>query len=240
VFKDYGKAGGRTIRELWGFPCHRIRPIPGPNRTVGGYEYLNDSGENTPIPAENILAFRRYNPEHGLLGLSPLQAAFTRLLTERDAQRWIRVFYRQGGSVAGFFSGDQTIPPQEREAIEAKMMRRLSGPENAGRPVILPTGLRFERSALTMSEMQFIEVSKMTKLDVMNCYHIPPVLLGMKEGGGLSDAGATTDLALFYEHCIIPRCELIQSVINEQMLEGGDFGSDLTCEFDLSGVLVLQ
>lgn len=243
VFKDY--MGTTQVRELRCLSPQRVKPIPGPNMGVQAYAYDSGNGRWTIIPGDQILHFRRYDTEHSVVGMSPLSAAMMRLLTQRDQQRWMRNTYKQGGTVAGFFSTEKGMDDDTQKRLREQMMARFGGPEAAGKPVILPLGLKFERQALTMSELQFLETAKLTSADIYNIFHVPPVIMGVKHGGGLSDAGASTDMLLFYENCILPRCLAIESTINEMLLGaldagGGEFGPNLTCRFDLSGVLPLQ
>lgn len=238
LFKDY--MGTRQCRELWCLSPARMRPVPGPRRTIAGYVYDNGDGRDQPIPADQVIHFRRYDPDHGLLGMSPISAAMMRVLTQRDLQRFLRNTFKQGGTVAGFFSTEKSLGDADIKRLSEEMKKRFGGPEAAGRAVILPAGLKFERQALTIAEMAFLDVSKYTSADIYRIFHIPPVIMGMKEGGGLSDAGATTDMLLFYENCIMPRCAAIASTINEMMLADGEFGPNVTMHFDFSGVLPLQ
>ena len=238
LFVDY--MGKSKPQELWTLAGNKVFPIPGPRRTIIGYDYDIGDGTFIRIPPEQIVHFKHYNPDNSIVGLSPLSVASMAFQTERDSARWLRQFYSKGAIVAGHYSAEQTLSDPDIERIKLELKRRNSGPENAWSPVILPRGLKFERQGLTHQEMQFLQTAELTTADIMKIFHIPPVLMGVKSGGGLSDAGASADLVLFWQNCIMPRTARIEAVLNENLLASGAFGVAITCKFDFSNVLALQ
>jgi HK97 family phage portal protein len=238
IYLDY--MGGKAPRELWTLPGNMVRPIPGPRRSIEAYELDLGDGTLVRIPEQQIVHFKHYNPDTGIVGLSPLSVAALAYQTERNAGRWLHSFYSKGAIVAGHYSAEQTLADGDIERLKLEIKRRNQGPENAWQPVILPRGLKFERQGLTHTEMQFLQTSQLTTADVMRIFRIPPVLLGVKSGGGLSDAGASADLVLFWQNCIMPRTAKIEAVLNEKLLAMGRFGMNVTCQFDYSNVLALQ
>ena len=238
LFVDY--MGTSKPQELWPLPGNRVYPIPGPRRTIIGYDYDIGDGTYVRIPYQQMVQFKHYNPDNSILGMSPLSVAAMAFQTERDSARWLRQFYSKGAIVAGHYSAEQTLSDPDIERIKLELKRRNSGPENAWSPVILPRGLKFERQGLTHQEMQFLQTSQLTTADIMKIFRIPPVLLGVKSGGGLSDAGASADLVLFWQNCIMPRTAKMEAVLNENLLSTGIFGTSVSCKFDFSNVLALQ
>ena len=238
LFVDYMRTD--SPKEFWPLPGNRVNPVPGPNRTIAAYDYDIGDGSIIRIPQQQIVHFRHYNPDNSIVGLSPLSVAAMAFATERDAARWLRQFYSKGAIVAGHYSAEQTLSDPDIERIKLELKRRNMGPENAWQPVILPRGLKFERQGLTHQEMQFLQTAELTTADIMRIFRIPPVLLGVKAGGGLSDAGASADLVLFWQNCIMPRTSKMEAVLNEKLLSGGNFGPSVTCKFDFSNVLALQ
>jgi len=233
--------GTDQITELKVLGGNDVTPIPGPRGTVAGYEYRPQGsfGANRVVlAADRILHFRDYNPFATGLGLSPMHAAQLSYETERDSQRYQRSFYQGGAQVAGTYSTEEVLDKVDIDRIKEDLVAQGAGIENFQKPVILIGGLKYLRAGLTQSEMQFMESSRLTSAEIMKIFRIPPVIMGVKEGGGLSDAGASTDMLLFWEQCIKPRLRRIEAVLNEKLIPR--FDASMQCEFDLAKVAVYQ
>jgi|SRR5882672_4379276 len=231
--------GSPLIRGFYALPGQYVRPIPGPRRTIKAYRWTY-GGEETDIPSELVVQFKMYDPDHGPVGLSPLQVAQLQYQTQRNAARWQNEFFKRGGVVPGQYASDMPVGIDEIERIKNDIRRGLQSPEGAFNPFILTRGLKFVRAGLTQQEMQFLETYKLTDAQIFAIFHIPPVVMGVKEHTGLSDAGAMTDLMLFWENCIKPIISLVEAVLNERLLSDPQFGGTLSCAFDLTNVLPLQ
>lgn len=229
---------GAPVRELFVLPADRVAPIPGPKRTRAGYEFDLGQGKKLRIPPQNIVHIKNYDPDGMGLGLSDLSALALSYTTKRDASRWLAKFYTTGAAVSGHYAVPGVLPPAELERIKSELLKRSKGPDQAFHPVILGAGLEFVRAGLTHHEMQFMETAHLTSADIFRAFKVPPVLLGVKEGGGLSDAGATTDLLLFYEQCISPIAKRIERSLGEFFLPL--FGQGIECEYDMTNVRAFQ
>lgn len=236
LFMDAEPSG--LVTELTVLPAHITTPIPGPGNTIARYE-VKWQGKTLKLPPEQVIHFRYWSPFVGLKGLSPMGAAALSYKTQRLAQRWNFGIYERGGEASGYFTSEQIgVDGAKRERMELSIRQRYRGPEHAGRPIILPRGLKRESSMLSHEQMKFIESYKLTKADVFEVFSIPPWMKGLKEGSSLGDSGAGTDERLFWENAIEPRALRISRAITTKMLHR--IAPDLFCKFDFSRVWALQ
>lgn len=231
-------------QELWSMPSHLVRPIPGPRRSVRAYEWLW-GGQRLLIDPRNVIAIRNPNPnasplEPAPVGLSPLAAARLAYETRYDMADWQRRFYRKGGAVSNVYSlpAEAGHNEQALKAMKEAWEKNYAGKDNAFKAQFLTGGVKVERAGLTLEEMRFLEAARLTDADICMVFRVPPVVMGIKEGGGLSDAGATADLVLYWTQCIAPRVALRDAVLNARLCPL--FGAGIVCETDLSGVPALQ
>lgn len=225
------------VREIYMLPPDRVAPIPGPKRTRAGYE-LDLGNKKQRLRAEDVVHIKNYDPTGSGLGLSVLSSLQLTYEVKRNTQRWQNEFYKQGATVAGHYSIETNLPEKELNRLTEDLKKRHRGPEKAFNPVILSAGMEYVRAGLTLAEMQFIETNGLTSADIFRAFKVPPVLLGVKQGGGLSDAGASTDLLLYWEQCIMPLALRITHALNEFFLPL--FGDDIECEFDFGNVRAFQ
>jgi len=235
--------GDPAAFELWSMPGHLVRPVSGPRRTVTKYRF-GVLGSGVDLDPENVIPFRYPNPsfdplEPAPVGLSPLEAARLAYETRFDMANWQRAFFKHGGAVAHIFNvKDRTsINDKEVVAMQEKTDERFRGIRNAMKPVFM-AGVEVMRAGLTQTEMQYLETARLTDADICRVYGIPPVLMGIKEGGGLSDAGASTDSLIYWQNCLIPRIALRDAVLTEWLCPL--YGKALFCDTDLSRVLPLM
>lgn len=227
-----------VVTEISVLPAHLTSPIPGPNNTVARYE-VKWAGKTIKIAPEQVIHFRYWSPFVSLKGMSPMGAAALSYKTQRLAQRWNFSILERGGEASGYFTSEQTSTDgTKRDRLELSIRQRYRGPEHAGRPIVLPRGLKRESSMLSHKELEFINAYKLTKQDVFEVFGIPPWMKGLKEGGSLGDSGAGTDERLFWENAVEPRALRIAKAITAKMLHR--ISPDLSCEFDLSRVFALQ
>jgi HK97 family phage portal protein len=233
LFKDYGTSG-RRIQQFWMLNPETVSPVRGPGRTTVRYE-VKDGGRSVDVPRDQIIHFKRYDPQMGALGVSRLQALQMAYETERDAGRFQRLFYGKGGMVAGHYSTEQSIDDDDIARLKAQFRQRYQGIENSWDPVFLPKKLAFTRAGLTMAEMDFIEANKLTANQMLKLFKIPPMLAGEVEGGGgLNSDVASVSMMLFLRFGVMPAARRISEKLNEALLMSGEFGFGVTCEYDFS------
>lgn len=239
LFKDY--MGTDRVQELWVLPGHLVNPVPGRNRTIVRYDVMVGLGRFVEVPPQQIVHVKRYDPEHGLVGLSPLKVAQLAYLTQRDAARFLRTFYQRGGTVAGHYSTEHAIDDNDARRIKEDLTQRYAGPEHAWEPVILPRKLKYERAGLTLDEMQFIENNKLTEDQIFQIFKIPPIIGGRAEGaGGLNSDASRVAQIMLVRHALQPTATKISNALDERLLKDPAFGREVTCEFDFSGNPALQ
>jgi len=234
-------------QSLWALDPTKIEAkIKG--RTIDHWEYDIGGGDTRQIPRQQILPFRMYRPKTGhsaaqiYAGLAPLEVAAMAYRTERNMSVWIDNFYRKGGRLAGFLQGEDLLPAQ-RDAMKKDLRLQAQGTANAFDPVVLPKALKFMPSGISIEQMRFVETAKLKSEDIFKILRVPPVIMGMKQGGGLSDAGASTDTLLYWTLCIIPLAKKMAATINERFLREpayqAIYGVGVTCAFDFKGVHAL-
>jgi HK97 family phage portal protein len=237
LFKDY--LGTKTIQQLWMIPPNSVSPVAGRGRTVSHY-LIRSGASDVEVPREQIVQFRMYDPDHGIVGLSPLKALQRRYSTEHNAGRFMEAFYARGGMVAGHYRTEFAIEPDERNRLQREIESRFEGPENAWRMVLLPRNLEYVRAGLNMQEMAFIENHRLTLEDMLRVYKLPPMMAGMVQGSGLNSDVASVARSLMHEHAVLPILRRVSSTMNERLLGTGEFGPGVECEFDDSQAAAVQ
>lgn len=230
------------ISSVFALPGHLTTPVLVKHHTVGEYVYDDGSGKAIHIPANQVMFVPDFTTDINGVGMPRLDALALTYMTQRDAARYQRMFYKRGAQAAGIFTSETGTTPPLMKQLRESLQENTEGAENSWRPVVLPRGVKFERAGLSHTDMQFVEAAKLTKADILQCYKVPPTLAGQKVGGlGGSDKGAETDMTLFLEHGIKPITRRLTGKFNKTWLRPDLWhGRVLTMEFDFSDVAAVR
>lgn len=236
----------RPPAEIYCLPGHRTRVVPGPKRTVYGYEYQAGDANNWGVPAnlkaEDVIPFAGLHVEDRPDGLSELEAIVQAYQAEYYALHWVRDFFFKGGQLAGIWTTrkDANVAPPtdaEKKAIKAAL-RRQSGYQQAWEPVIV-AGIDFVANSMKLSEMELQRQIDMIDRKIVQAVLMPPWQVGMEKEGGLGQgSSAKTDQANYWLETVAGFCAELDDVITERLCPL--FGKDLSVKSDLGKVLAVQ
>jgi HK97 family phage portal protein len=178
----------------------------------------------------------------GPFGTSPLTMLGTTVSTEDAAQRWQRAMFLNGARPASGIIASEAflgLDAAERQQLMAQLRADLTaiyaGPENAGRPALLPPGLDWKAIGHSAGEAQLIEQRKVAREEVCAVYMIPPPLLGILDKASYSNIDAQKQM--IYTDAVGPPLVLIEQVINAQLVHSLLREDDVYVEFDFGPVL---
>ena len=185
----------------WRF-CQPIMPWRG---SLEGFRFDTDSPAlMSDYSIDKVLHCCYWSPD-GPLGTSPLQQLGVTLQIEDAAQRYQRSVFQHGGrppsavTMSDAFLG---IKPDERREITAQVRRDMAelygGPENMGKPALLPPGLDWKSIGGSVVEAALIEQRKITRDEVCAVYLIPPPMLGILDRATYSNISVQRDM--IYTH----------------------------------------
>jgi SPP1 gp7 family putative phage head morphogenesis protein len=234
-------------QEMWLLQGQLTRPVPGIGRTMAGYEFNSTgSGDWSFIPAFDekrrplVIPFRRYNPKDEPIGLAAIEALEGVYSGRYYAFQWLKTFFLKGGVLSGIWSPEAGTAPLKEAEVKAwidKLKRTHLGYDKAWNPIIMES-LKFVRQGMKLSEMELDKQIGIMDAEIMRALGVPPVVMGVKEGGGLSDAGSKVDLQLYWHGKQKRLAQSIDEVLTERLAPL--FGQSIEVETDLGEVLVVQ
>jgi HK97 family phage portal protein len=176
------------------------------------------------------------------LGVSPLQQLGVTLNIEDAAQRHQKSMLQIGARTPSAIMASKEflgLKPEERAAILANLRADVdaiyAGPENAGKPALLPPGLDWKPVGQTAVEAALIEQRKVAREEVCGVYLIPPPMLGILDRATFSNIEVQREMA--YTDSLAPPLVLIEQTINAQLVRDLLREDDVYVEYDFAGVL---
>jgi len=152
--------------------------------------YIYKVGEaKSRIPARDGLArpgvvhLKAAHPLDDHYGLGCLGAAAGAVAVHNAAAKWNKALLDNAARPSGalvYDSGDgAALSGAQFERLRAEMEAQFSGSENAGRPLLLEGGLKWQPMSLTPADMDFVGLKAAAAREIALAFGVPPMLLGL-------------------------------------------------------------
>jgi HK97 family phage portal protein len=183
----------------------------------GVVAYKQTTGSETRIyPAEDVIAFRNFDPLDDLGGLSPLGVALHEVNAEMNAARFVAAFFANDARPAGLLTTEQPLPDHEAARALAWWQRLFRGTDNKWKTGIVGGGLKWTRITFPPEDLALAELRAEDRRAICAVFGVPAGLAGAWEAA--TYATAREQKASFYEDTILPQLEYIAEVLNWALL----------------------
>jgi HK97 family phage portal protein len=159
---------------------------------AGGWPaaYLYRVGEaKSRIPAKDglgrpeLVHIKSAHPLDDHYGLGCLGAAAGAVAVHNAAAKWNKALLDNAARPSGalvYEPGDGAALSTEQFArLSAEMEAQFSGSANAGRPLLLEGGLKWQAMSLTPADMDFVGLKAAAAREIALAFGVPPMLLGL-------------------------------------------------------------
>lgn len=215
-------------------PAH-MKPIILKTTGLVGFEYSVNGTDKTKFDTSEVIHFKNWNPLDPFWGLPPISAGRDGADMMKAADQYNVAFFKNGAEAGGFLTTDKPMQKEQADIIKEAWDKNHRGARKSHRVEVLTGGLKWENNTLSHSDMLFPELKRMSREEVLTCYGIPPVMVGVFDEANYSNADVQE--RIFWKSCILPRLRSIESVLNERLAK--PFG-DVIVEHDTSGIAELQ
>ncbi len=184
VLKD---ARGLPV-ELFALRPERMQVVAGPDGWPCAWTYTV-AGRALTIPVEdehaapNLIHIRHFHPADDHQGAGCLMAAEQAVAIHNAAADWNRQILENSARPSGalvYDGGDgATLTSEQFERLRDELAQTYAGAANAGRPLLLEGGLKWQAMALSPADMDFATLKAAAARDIALAFGVPPMLLGL-------------------------------------------------------------
>ncbi|MEA3037734.1 MAG: hypothetical protein QOE79_247 [Sphingomonadales bacterium] len=174
--------------ELFALRPERVKIEAG----AGGWPdaYLYKAGEaKTRLPARDglgrpsLVHIKAAHPLDDHYGLGCLGAAAGAVAIHNAATRWNKALLDNAARPSGalvYAPGDGAVLADDQyERLKSEIEAEFSGTANAGRPLLLDGGLKWEAMSLSPADMDFVGLKAAAAREIALAFGVPPMLLGL-------------------------------------------------------------
>jgi HK97 family phage portal protein len=184
VMKD---ARGLPV-ELFALRPERMSVVAGPDGWPSAFTYrVGDQALTIPLLDEdaspNLIHIRSYHPADDHYGAGCLAAADQAIATHSAASQWNRMLLENAARPSGalvYDTGDAgALTSEQFDRLRAELAQAYAGGANAGRPMLLEGGLKWQSLSMSPADMDFATLKSAAARDIALAFGVPPMLLGL-------------------------------------------------------------
>jgi len=182
---------------------------------------------------------RLFNPADACHGLSPLSAAAQAVDLHNRGGVWAKALLENSARPSGALVHDpksgERLTDDQFERLKTELQASFTGPQKAGRPMVLEGGLDWKTMSLSPSDMDFTALRREAAREIALAFGVPPMLLGLP--GDNTYANYREANQAFWRQTIIPL--VAKTAMGLQEWLSAFFGDDLRLTPDLDRVPAL-
>lgn len=174
--------------ELFALRPERMSIIQGEDGWPQAYQYkVGDSTLALPVEDADgwptIIHLKSFHPADDHFGAGCLSAAEPAVRIHNAASTWNLALLENAARPSGALVYDpgeaSGLTPDQFDRLKAELEQAFSGAGNAGRPMLLEGGLKWQSLSLSPADMDFAELKAAAARDIALALGVPPMLLGL-------------------------------------------------------------
>jgi HK97 family phage portal protein len=188
AFVQIARDGAGKPVELFALRPERVSVVPDGDGWPVAYEYrIGDRTLTIPVEDEggwpNLVHLKAFHPADDHYGAGCLAAADQAVAIHNAAAAWNRALLENAARPSGALVFDAAdggaLTGEQFDRLKGELLAAYQGSANAGRPMVLEGGLKWQSLALSPAEMDFAELKAAAARDIALAFGVPPMLLGL-------------------------------------------------------------
>lgn len=153
-----------------------------------------------------LFHMRLFNPMDGCHGMAPLSAAAQAVALHNRGAVWAKALLENSARPSGALVHDpasgERLTDDQFERLKSELESNFTGPNAAGRPLVLEGGLDWKTISMSPTDMDFIQLRREAAREIALAFGVPPMLLGLP--GDNTYANYREANQAFWRQTIIP------------------------------------
>jgi HK97 family phage portal protein len=222
-------AAGRVV-SLRPLPWGRVQMM----RLTSGriaYDVVQDTGVTRRYFAEEVFHLRD-RTDDGLIGRSRISRAREALGNAQALQDWSSSMWRNGLKPSGWFTASTYLKEPDRVRAQA-IIDSYAGSMNAGRPVLLEGGWKWETAASTLADAETLASRRFSVEEICRVFGVPPPIVQDLSHGTFTNSREAA--RWFAQFTLAPWARKIEAEFRRSVFSAAE--PNVILEIDMSDLL---
>lgn len=145
--------------------------------------------------------------------------------------------FRNGLRPSGIMTFEQFLKAEQREVIEKGLIDKFTGAMNAGRPMVLEGGTKWQQLTINPEDAQMLQSRGFSVEEVCRFFGVPPHMVGHTQNSTSWGTGLEQQTLGFQKFTLRRRLKRIEQAAEKQLLTPDDRAGGIVIEFNLEGLL---
>jgi HK97 family phage portal protein len=182
AFVERGETATGAVAALYALRPERVTIEAGADGWPSAYVYRAGAAASR-VPPERMLHLKAHHPLDDHFGLGCLGAAAGAVALHNAASRWNRALLdnaaRPSGALICEAGEDGALSAEQFARLKDELEAGFQGAANAGRPMLIEGGMKWQALSLTPAELDFAGAKAAAAREIALAFGVPPMLLGM-------------------------------------------------------------
>jgi HK97 family phage portal protein len=191
----------------------------------------------TRLGSNELVHIRTHHPLDDHYGLGCLGAASGAIAIHNASSKWNKALLDNAARPSGalLHEGAETLSGEQFDRLKEELTAQFSGSGNAGRPLLLEGGLKWQTLSMSPADMDFAGLKAAAAREIALAFGVPPVLLGLP--GDATYANYREANKALWRQAILPLAGKILDALSEGLRP---WFADLKLGLDLDAVPALS
>lgn len=200
------------------------------------YRWSDDKGRQFTEVETDILHIRGPGGD-SLGGMSTLQFGRNAFSLARAADRAAAGMFKNGLRPSGVVTFEQWLSKEQRELADTALVEKYAGAMNAGRPMVLEGGTKWQQITISPEDAQMLESRAFSVEEICRFFLVPPFMIGHTEKSTSWGTGLEQQTLGFLKFSLRYRLKRIEQAMEKQLLTPADRAAGVRIEFNIEGLL---
>jgi len=237
------RSAARRVVELWPYHAGQMRPVPGGDQWITGYQYSPDgsfsAATTIPLDVDDVVHFKwpTPDPDQPWQALPPLVGAARDTDSANEITRYLFSLLKNDAIPRTAIStpAGVILDDSQYDRLKAQWKERYGG-ENRGEVAIVEGGATINRIGLDMKELDFTALYSVPERHISAAFRVPMFVAGIGEDPIYANSSEAR--LAFTETTLSTLWTLVAGEIRNSLADT-EFGGGVHVGFDLGQVAAL-
>lgn len=170
-------------------------------------------------------------------GLSPISWHRNTFGNAQAIERSAGSMFKNGARPSGVMTKEGPLTGPQRKEAEDLLREKYQGAMNAGVPMLLDNGLKWESITFNPEEAQMLESRGFSVEEICRIFGVPPFMVGHTEKVTSFGSGLEQQILGFQKFTLRKRLKKIEQAIRKQLMTAADRAAGYSVSFNLEDLL---